>query len=117
MSDQSLQRMDGGELAPRQEPRDLLAMAVEKGADVATLERLMVVRTQLKSEQAREAYFASLAAFQAECPIIVKSHQGYDNHYRYAPLERIVSQVAPLLHKHGFAHQEDQRDAIADYRR
>lgn len=103
---QELQRIDTSPPA-RQEPQDLLALAVQKGADVATLERLMVVRTQLKAERSREAYFDSLAAFQSECPVILRSQAGHENRYRYAPLERIVKEVAPLLHKHGFAHQED----------
>lgn len=94
------------EAQPR-EPQDLLALAVSKGADVATLERLMVVRTQLKAEAAKEAFFASLAAFQAECPIILRTRAGHENRYNYAPLEQIVRTVAPLLEKHGFAHQED----------
>ena len=88
-------------------PQDLLALAVEKGADVATLERLMVVRTQLKAEAARDAYFRDLSAFQAKCPMIIKTQPGHENRYRYAPLEKIVIEVAPLLQEFGFAHQED----------
>lgn len=106
---QELQRLDASPPA-RQEPQDLLALAVKQGASVDTLERLMVVRTQLKAETAREAYFASLAAFQAECPIISKRRKvaipGGAN-YAYAPLEEIVVKVQPLLEKHGFSHQED----------
>lgn len=102
-----LQRIEPGAVTTQREPRDLLELAVEKGADVATLERLMVVRTQLKAEKAKEAYFAALAAFQSECPIILRTQTGHENRYRYAPLERIVKEVAPLLHKHGFAHQSD----------
>lgn len=105
-----LQRIDNELPAQRQEPQDLLALAVQKGADVATLERLMVVRTQLKAEAAKEAYFAALAAFQAECPVIAKKNAvaipGGAN-YKYAPLEYIVRKVQPLLEKHGFSHQED----------
>lgn len=109
MNDQSLQRMENP-LPARQEPMDLLAQAVEKGASVETLERMMVVRKQLKEEHAKEAYFAALAAFQAECPVVKKTNRvsipGGAN-YNYAPLEIIVLRVAPLLEKHGFAHQED----------
>lgn len=96
------------------EPQDLLALAVQRGADVATLERLMVVRTQLKAEAAKEAFFVALAAFQAECPVIAKrqavSIPGGAN-YRYAPLEYIVRKVQPLLDKHGFSHQSDSEIA------
>lgn len=99
---QAIQQLDTS-----QQPQDLLALAVKQGASVDTLERLMVVRTQLKAEQAREAYFAALAAFQSECPIILRSKAGHENRYNYAPLERIVKEVTPFLTRHGFSHQED----------
>jgi len=97
------------ERAPQlNEPMDLLRMAVEKGnVDVATLERLMVVRKEILGETARRDFFDALAAFQAECPIILRSRAGHENRYNYAPLERIVKDVTPYLTKHGFSHQED----------
>lgn len=107
---EALQRMDNPPPAPIQDPRDLLVLAVEKGADVGTIERLMTVRTQLKAEAAKEAYFAALAAFQARCPVIQKRNRvvipGGAN-YSYAPLEEIVRKVQPLLDEFGFSHQED----------
>lgn len=102
-----LQRIEPTAPPAIHEANDLLQLAVEKGADVATLERLMVVRKELKAEKARESYFASLAAFQAECPVILRTATGHANRYRYAPLEKIVQKVSPLLNKHGFSHQED----------
>lgn len=94
--------------APRTGPMDLLQLAVEKGnVNVDTLDRLMAVRRELNAEKAREEYFAALAAFQAECPIILRSRAGHENRYNYAPLERIVKDVTPFLTKHGFSHQED----------
>lgn len=110
MSDQALTRLDNDAPAGRQEPQDLLALAVQKGADVATLERLMVVRTQLKSEAAKEAYFTALAAFQAECPIIRKGRKVAipgGPQYNYAPLDEIIRKVQPLLDKHGFSVDRD----------
>lgn len=102
-----LQRIEPNELAPRQEPQDLLALAVKQGASVDTLERLMVVRKELRAEQAETEFNAALSAFQAECPIILRNREGHENRYRYAPLEQIVKEVTPLLSKHGFSHQED----------
>lgn len=97
----------------QQRPRsaeDLLAMAIEKGADVSTLERLMVVRKEILAEQAKTAYFEALAAFQSECPVILKQRPvqipGGAN-YRYAPLDQIVQKVRPLMERYGFSHQED----------
>lgn len=105
---EALQRIDSG--SPDKEPQDLLALAVEKGADVGTLERLMVVRKEILAERARKAYFDSLAAFQAECPVIRrKKHVAIlgGANYAYASLDQIIRQVQPLLEKHGFSHQCD----------
>lgn len=102
----ALQRLD--DMTPqRREPRDLLEMAVTQGASVDTLERLMVVRKELRAEQAESAFNAAMSAFQAECPIIIRNKEGHENRYRYAPLEKIVQSVTPYLAKHGFSHESD----------
>lgn len=106
--DNQLQRIDANlpTVAPN-DPMALLAIAVEKGADVGTLERLAVLRDKFLAERAKMAYFDALAAFQSECPIILRSRAGHENRYNYAPLEKIVKDVTPFLKKHGFSHQED----------
>lgn len=106
---QALQRIEATPPpAPVMEnPMTLLALAVEKGADVGTLERLAMLRDKFMAERAKQAYFDALAAFQSECPIILRSRAGHENRYNYAPLEKIVEKVKPYLQKHGFSHQED----------
>jgi hypothetical protein len=87
----------------------LLALAVERGVPVETLERLLAMRTQLKAEAAREAFLAALSAFQADCPVIHKGRTagGGSYTYRYAPLEDIVRAITPLLHRHGLSYRFD----------
>jgi len=89
----------------------LLEKAVDAKAAVEVLERLMVMRRELQAEAARSAFDRSLAAFQAECPVIVKSQVVHQKNstavrYRFAPLDVIVSQVKGLLEKHGLSHTE-----------
>lgn len=94
------------------DPMALLTMAVQRGADVGTLERLAALRDKFLAEKARKAYFDSLAAFQRECPVIVKTSKvlvGGSERYRYAPIDRIIKVVGPLLEKHGFAYQRDSK--------
>lgn len=68
----------------------------------------MAIRRELKAEAAREAFFDSFAAFQAECPIIKKTKwvksSGGSNLYAYAPLEQIIKQAGPFISKHGFSY-------------
>lgn len=105
---QALAVLDPVQPPQRQEPMDLLRIAVERGnVDVSTLERLMVVRKEVLAETAKREFFDALAAFQSECPIILRSRAGHENRYKYAPLEKIVQEVTPFLTKHGFSHQED----------
>lgn len=92
----------------------LMRCAIEKGASVETLERLMAIRRELKAEAAKEAFERSMAAFQAECPTIAKTKQvmqknGKDVRYCYAPLEVIIEQVKAILQKHGFNYTLDAK--------
>jgi hypothetical protein len=88
-----------------QQPDDLLRLAVERGASVDTIERLMVVRRELNAERAKAEYDEALSAFQEECPIINKTKSGARDAYRYAPLDSIVAQVKHLIRKHGFSYK------------
>lgn len=87
----------------------LIAQAIDKGVTVETMEKLLAMRRELKSEWAREQYNIAMAAFQAECPVIEKRKTARDDNknkdlYKYAPLDDIVDQVHILIAKHGFSY-------------
>lgn len=94
------------------DPESLIARAIDKGLPVETMEKLLVMRTQLKTEWAREEFFRELAEFQAKCPIINKNQavvnekgeRKGETRYKYAPLDEIVEKVKRLLKKHGFSY-------------
>ncbi len=87
----------------------LISQGIEKGLSVDTLEKLLAMRSQLKTEWAREEFFKALSAFQGECPVIEKKKKVSFNttKYSYAPLEDITEQVQPLLTKYGFSYMFD----------
>lgn len=96
--------------APPVNPETLIMAAIDKGMPVETLERLLLMRDKLVAEQARNAFFRDLAAFQQDCPVIVKDKEvmnkdGRSVRYRYAPLDSIVRQIAGSLATHGFSYQ------------
>jgi hypothetical protein len=99
---QALARQAPTPIAMR-DPESILRYAIDAKADVAVIERLMVVREKLQAESAKAAFDASMAAFQSECPIILKEKSGAKNAYKYAPLDAIVDQVRGLTQKHGFS--------------
>ncbi len=86
----------------------LLSQAIERGANIDTLERLIALREKVLAEKAKEAFNSAMAAFQAECPVIKKTKEVKTKSgqvaYRYAPIESAVIQVKDLIQKHGFRY-------------
>ena len=89
----------------------LIQNAIDKGVPVETMERLLAMRTQIKAEQAQEAFVEAMADFQAECPIIPKTktvrekaEKGGGIRYSYAPLDVIVHMTKEILAKHGLTY-------------
>jgi len=52
--------------------------------------------------------FKAIAAFQQECPVILKDTSGYG--YKYADLTQIDSVIKPLLSKHGLSYVQPLQD-------
>jgi len=99
------------------DPQAILRYAIDKGADISVIERMMVVRDKLKAESAKEAFDSAMSEFQSECPVIIKEKGVPDRSgktaYSYAPIEAIEVQIRPLLRKHGFSHTFDTDTASA----
>ena len=84
-------------------PRELMMLAIQGKADVAVRELLEAMQERFEKKKAKQAYDEALAAFQAECPVILKSVDGAQRKYRFAPMDHILQIVQPLLKKHGFS--------------
>ena len=97
---------------PALTPMALLQIATEKGADVATLERLLDLQLKWEANEARKAFMEAKAAFYKDAPEITKNkHVGFtsrrtggDTDYWHATLDHVVASAAPVLAKHGFTH-------------
>lgn len=101
-------------------PENLIRLAIEQKVPVETLERLLVMRTQLKAEDARSAFYGALAAFQRACPTIPKNRVVFnrDNktvRYRYASFEDIVQAIGPQLEANGLSYRFDSELAQGKY--
>jgi hypothetical protein len=89
---------------------EMIADAVNGGASIEALERLMNMKREYDKEIARQAFQAALAEFQDECPDIRKTKKveftstktNMTTSYHYAPLPDIDRQIKPLMKKHGF---------------
>ena len=84
-------------------PGSLLQTALEHGAGVEQLERLLALQERWDATQARIAYVKAMAAFKADPPRIIK-----DKHvnagrasYSHASLAHIINEVTPALSARG----------------
>lgn len=91
------------------DPMEMLSRAVQSGASVETLEKLMALQERWEANNARKAFDAAMAAARQELPEIIKgrvvdftSSKGR-THYRYEDLAIISETVSPILAKHGLS--------------
>ena len=59
----------------RHDAEALIAKAIEKNVSVETMERLLAMRRELKTEYAKEQFDNAMAKFQAKCPTIRKTKE------------------------------------------
>lgn len=98
-------------------PALLLQMAVQQGADLEKLERLMALQERWEATEARKAFDTAFAAFKAEAVKIVKNRQvtqGPLSGKSYAELFSVVNAVTPALSAHGLSSSwkitKDEKD-------
>ena len=99
------------------EPSRLLQIAVEQGADIDKLTRLMELQERWEASAARKAFNVAFAAFKAEGVRIVKNIDVKDGPLkgkRYADLFAVVDTLTPVLSRHGLSASwrltKDERD-------
>lgn len=92
-------------------PMEILSSAVERGADVLVLEKLLGLQERWEHNQARKAFDEAMSAARAEIPTITKSREvdfttakGRTN-YRYEDLASIADAVKPVLARHGLSYR------------
>ncbi|MBX6334199.1 ERF family protein [Candidatus Saccharibacteria bacterium] len=94
-------------------PKDIVLVALERGAPVDVIERVVRLRQSLEADAARRAWQQALARAQAEMPVIsrtrtarIQSARGAYS-YDYTPLEDVVHVAGPVLTRHGFSWRWD----------
>ncbi len=93
------------------EPGAILALAVQQGADVAVLEKMMALKERWEANEAKKLYVKAMTAFKQECPPVLpkdgevdfKSKTGIRVNYRHASLGGIVTKITALMGKHGLS--------------
>ena len=107
------------DIVPTEPPDDitaLLRIAVEKGSDVAALEKLVGLYERVENRRAKGEFTAALLRFQAQCPAVRHNRKasfatraGGTFDYKYADLAEICMTVNPVLHPLGLSYTWDSR--------
>jgi hypothetical protein len=89
-----------------QSPAYLLQVAVERGAPMEYVEKLMGLMERWEANEARKAYNQSFAAFKAEAVTVIKRRDvtaGPLAGKKYAELHSVVNAATPALSRHGLS--------------
>lgn len=92
-------------------PMQMLNTALERGAGMEVLEKLMTLQERWEANQARKAFDEAMAAAKAEIPPIFKNRtvdftsQKGRTHYKHEDLAEIARTVNPILGKHGLSYR------------
>lgn len=99
-------------------PMDMLNRAVESGADMDVLEKLMGLQERWEKNMARKAFDNAMASAKAEIPTIIKnravdftSSKGRTN-YRYEDLAEVAKTVTPILARYGLSYRFRTTSAV-----
>lgn len=96
-----------GEIVKPPTPSALLAIAVQQGADLDKLEKLMQLQERWEANEARKAWVVAMNAFKASAPELLKNKTVSfgDTSYKHATLDHVVKVITESLSKHGLSHR------------
>lgn len=87
-------------------PMTMLAVAVQRGMDAATIQGLMDLQDRFEEKEALKAFNVAFSAFKSEAVQIIKNRTvdtGPLNGKKYAELFAVVNAITPALSKHGLS--------------
>lgn len=107
------------ETLPQITPMAMLQTAVEKGAGLEQLEKLMGLQERWEANEARKAYVAAMNAFKADPPELFKTRyveyetKSGKTEYYHATLDHIANKISEYMAPHGlsFRWNTDQQES------
>lgn len=82
--------------------QQMISHAIEKGAGIEQLEKLMEMQERWEANEAKKAYVDAMNRFRAQCPTIAKTREGHNS--KYAGLAETIEQIKGLLAECGLSH-------------
>jgi len=99
------------ESLPAITPMQMLQVAVQQGADLERLQKLMDLQDRWEAKQAQKAFNAALAAFKKAPPVVVKDLLNKQYGSMYTSLGNLVNTVNAALGEHGLSASWDVEQA------
>lgn len=98
-------------LEPAASTASIIQMAVQQGAGIDVLERLMALKEREDAAQAKRAFDQALADFKASPPTIDKNREvSFGNtNYKHATLDHVAKILLDSLSKHGLVYTWEQK--------
>jgi hypothetical protein len=92
-------------------PMEMLSQALQNGASLEMMEKLISLQERWQAGQARKAFDEAISAAKSEIPVIAKNKKvGYGSKggttsYTHEDLGQIAKTVDPILAKHGLSYR------------
>jgi len=95
-------------------PMHMLQMAVDKGADLDQLQKLMDLQERWEANEARKAFHSAMNDFKSDPPSIYKNKHVEYNNYHHATLDHVVNVISEAMSKQSLSFRWDvsQGDSI-----
>ncbi len=103
---------------PGQQPNpiSLIELAISKGADIASIEKLMELYERWEKNAARKSFYDAMSGFQSKIPVIGKKakvkftqNDGVSvTEWNYAKIEHIVEGIKPFLKRNKLSYRYEQ---------
>ena len=87
---------------PPLSPLSILSNAVDKGASIETIERLVALHQQMEEREAKASFDEAMNAAQKEMEPIRTNAENLETHSRYATYKAVDKAMRPIYLRHGF---------------
>lgn len=99
--------IEQNEIAVQSSPMRLVEMAIQSGADIEKLEKLMDLQDRWEAKQTKKSFLEAMSSFQRVCPDILKKKKAHNSNY--APLGDIVAHIREPLSDCGLSYRFEQK--------
>ena len=85
-------------------PSDMIARALERGASIETLKKLITLQERWEANQARRAFDEAVSAAKVDIQPAIRNKVGH-NSRKYADFASVAAAVDPVIGKHGLSYR------------